>query len=86
LKTIHKQKLGEGTEKKFSAPPGAVVLTVQYVLDTLCVWYIVDPDLAPTHLYTLNIYGTGWELPDNPGKYITTVIDSKGYVWHIFET
>lgn len=59
-------------------------LTVQMQNGKPCVWGIVSPDRAPKKL-KVYILGTGWECQKiDVSKYIGTVQDSDGYVWHCF--
>jgi hypothetical protein len=47
-------------------------------------WALVDPEATieePTHIMS---FGTGWEIPNDVDKYIGTLQDSEGYVWHYF--
>lgn len=59
-------------------------LTVQVQNDKPCVWGIVNPDRAPKKI-KIYILGTGWECQKiDASKYIGTVQDSAGCVWHCF--
>lgn len=86
MKTIHKYLLHGTSETKFVAPVGAQILSTGCQgKDQLVVWVELDPSIKDTQIYNISVYGTGWELPDNPGRFIATVIDSSGFVWHIYE-
>lgn len=51
--------------------------------ENLYVWILVDVDAPRTAFVSINVVGTGWDLPDDPGKYLgTTIMD--GFVWHAF--
>lgn len=45
-------------------------------------WAVVDPSM-PRVPVEIAIYGTGVDIPDNPGRYIATV-QTGPYVWHYF--
>lgn len=86
MKTIHKYLLHGTSETKFVAPLGAKILSAGCQgRDTLVVWAEIDADTTHTQVCTVYVYGTGWDIPDNPGRFIATVIDSSGFVWHIYE-
>jgi hypothetical protein len=45
----------------------------------------VDPG-AKTYPRTFRVYGTGHNLPDDPGQYVGTFqIHNEGLVFHVFE-
>ena len=51
------------------------------------VWVELDEDREATPR-TLRIYGTGNSMPNDPGRYISTVIDPRQmftFVWHVYE-
>ena len=64
-------------------PAGCQVLDVQQQGGVLTLWALVDPNAAtnPRHF---RVYGTGEELPDNPGDYVATA-QVGPMVWHVFE-
>lgn len=53
--------------------------------DQLVVWVETDDSVRGISTFRVCVYGTGWDLPDNPGRFIGTVQDGTGYVWHIYE-
>lgn len=68
-----------------SVPVGAETLCCKKQNDKPCIWMLVDPD-APMENRLFTIYGTGHEMPDNPGKYIGTFYEYSGtLVFHVFE-
>ena len=64
-------------------PAGGHVLTVQPQGDQLVLWALVDQN-AVTNPRHFRVYGTGEELPDNPGDYVATA-QVGSMVWHVFE-
>jgi len=61
-------------------------LSVQEQHGEVCVWYECNPAnmMRP---YRISIYGTGHEMPANPGKYLGTVQTLQGAaVWHVYAT
>lgn len=50
-----------------------------------CLWALVAPAM-PREKRTFQMVGTGHQLPDEPGKFIGTVVTYGGtLVWHLFE-
>ena len=45
-------------------------------------WALVDPSM-PRVPVEIAVYGTGLEIPDNPGRYLAT-IQAGEFVWHYF--
>lgn len=72
-------------EQTIVMPAGAKILfgAVQHGIPN--VWAEVDI-YAPQVERTIRIYGTGWQLPDAPGRYIGTFMMYDGYeVYHAYE-
>ena len=66
-------------------PIGAIILTVQVQYGVPCVWALCD-DALPKVRRHIVLYGTGQDLPNNPGKYIGTVqFNNGGLVFHVFD-
>ena len=83
MKTIWKYEVNPYSEQRL--PKGAEVLSVQVQKDKPCIWVLVDPS-NEKELRVFRVYGTGHELPDNPGKFIGTFQLFDGdLVFHVFE-
>jgi len=81
---IFKTELAIVDRQTIKAPVGAVFLTAQ-MQDDLCLWFLCD-ESAEMKDRTIAIYGTGNQIPDEPGRYISTVQALGGkLVWHVFE-
>lgn len=67
-------------------PAGAQILTIQMQGNTITLWAQVNEAVAqePRHV---EIFGTGWAIGPMPEnlKYLSTVQDASGFVWHIYE-
>lgn len=63
-------------------PRRTIILTAQMQHTELCLWAVCVE--GKTNLRTIEIFGTGHELPDFERAYIATV-QTGGLVWHIFE-
>lgn len=86
MKTIHKFALNGTRGTLFTSCAGGKIISagVQNI-DDLVVWVEVDTSVRGLQQYLVNVYGTGWELPEDPGRFIATVQDNNGFVWHIYE-
>lgn len=64
-------------------PKGARIISAGNQAAQLVLWAVVDPEQALAgHLVA--VYGTGWDIPSEPGRFVNTVqVDS--YVWHVFD-
>lgn len=68
-----------------SMPTGAEIIHTHEQFGAICLWAIVDP-AADTETRRFLIYGTGWEMPDEPGTYIGTIhMHGSALVFHVFE-
>lgn len=59
------------------------VLSVQYQNGIPTIWVVVDPDDTSVAAEIMS-FGTGWELPNGAEKYVGSLQDPEGYVWHYF--
>ena len=83
MRTVWKYPITDG-QVHVVTPPRAKLLTVDECRGQLAVWYEVDPAFEGSEDHLLWVVPTGGEVP-NLSKYITTVIDHRGYVWHVYE-
>jgi hypothetical protein len=81
--TIWKFPIKPAGETWLQMPLGAHVLTAQYQDETLFVWALVDP-LKPVLLHKVLSVGTGWSFDSQGWRYVSTVQDRGGFVWHVF--
>lgn len=83
MKTVWKfvAKPGDNT---IDVPAGAEILDAQMQKKDLCIWAMVNPK-KPTVRRTVQIFGTGWELPNKLGEYAGTVqIAGGARIFHVF--
>jgi hypothetical protein len=67
-------------------PHGAKLLAVQEQRGEAQLWALVDPG-AKTYPRSFRVYGTGHDMPDDPGQYVGTFqICGCAMVFHVFET
>jgi hypothetical protein len=84
MKTIWKWTLAP--KITVDMPKDAQILAIQAQNDEPQMWALVDPQ-AEMCKRTFNVYGTGTNVPDNPGVYRGTFQLSGGaLVFHVFET
>lgn len=84
---IFKQQidLNLGASHYVDMPAGATILTTQLQYGVLCIWFLCDPTMHFARRRIV-VYGTGHELPPNPGKYIGTVqLNDGGLILHVFD-
>lgn len=67
-------------------PPAATVLTVQMQDGLPALWAVCDTTTRELETRRFRIYATGEPLPPAPGRYVSTVQDLNGLVWHVFES
>ena len=83
MKTIWKRPLVSDGIVEF--PRGATILSVQTQAGVPTVWALVDP-AAPLEAIPVAIYGTGHDLPDDPGRFIGTFqLHGGALVLHAFQ-
>lgn len=63
---------------------GAEILKVDFQNGDIMIWAIVWPDNDMEEV-SFSIYGTGHPFESTSDKYIDTVFDPDGYVWHLFK-
>lgn len=85
---IYKFDMPVEENPKIEMPEGATILHIDSQFgnpDTLQVWALCTPENAPEQRQ-FHCFGTGHELPANPGTYLGTVLTADGQlVWHCFE-
>ena len=82
--TIWKFPLEATDEQTIYVPRGAKILSVRTQGETPCLWALVDPD-AEKEPTAVRIYGTGHDVPDDPGEFVGTVFLHGGsLVFHVF--
>ena len=61
------------------------ILAIQNQVDKPTMWAIVNTEKKGMPL-EITAIGTGWSLPPEFDRYIGTLQDYQGYVWHYFTT
>lgn len=87
MKTIHKYVIGQGVTY-LTMPEGAEILSAKLNAGEYCVWALIDRDAEPTETRAIAAYCTGGNLPDDPGRFIDTIVVPAfvgSFVVHIFE-
>lgn len=66
-------------------PQNAKILSVQVQAGTLCIWAQID-EVNALEDRTIEVFGTGHAMSDEPRRYIGTVqMHGGALVWHVFE-
>ena len=66
-------------------PKGSKVLFVDNQKEIAQLWALVDPSQEKESREFV-VYGTGHDVPDNPGNYVGSFLMSSGsLVFHVFE-
>jgi hypothetical protein len=81
-KRIWKYILRLTDKQTLVVPANAEPLSAQVQDGEICVWVLVDLDM-PLNDVEFYIYGTGNQLPEFIGNYISTC-QLDGFVWHVF--
>lgn len=85
MKTIWKYPLAVANDQVISMPAGARILHVGMQGETPCLWAEVSPSNRITRR-PIRIYGTGHELPNNPGQHLGSFTMHGGaLVFHAYE-
>lgn len=80
--TIHKFNLEFG-RTFLQMPVCSQMLTVQMQGEHPMLWAMVHTH-RPLQQVVIDVYGAGFDMPDQPGLYIATFQDGP-MVWHAFE-
>ena len=84
-KTVWKWKLQLNETQVINMPSGAEILSIQTQQGKPMLWALVNEDNPPTSR-TFATYGTGFTMPENPGKYIGSYQNKREtLVLHVFE-
>lgn len=83
MNTVWKYKLPP--DNILQMPRGARILCVHAQRDTICLWALVNQQHTK-EARLFRVYGTGHEVPDDPGTYLGTVhLQDGALVFHVFE-
>ena len=84
MKTIHKTELLPGINRLLISQE-STFLHIGIQDNRIMLWYITYT-IMPREDRTISLVGTGFDISKiGTEKYIGTVIDLEGYVWHAFE-
>lgn len=89
MRTIWKEALKDPCST-LRMPVGSTILSVGPDLQGTSVlpsiWFEVPNDHSEREERTFAVFGTGHELPEDPGKYLGTATSPGGqFVWHVYE-
>jgi len=83
MKAIWKFEIPIESAFSLSMPRASEIIAFQTQKNRAYIWAIVFTNMCSV-LRKFEMYGTGYGLRPNPGRYIGT-IQNGGYVWHLFE-
>lgn len=84
MKRVYKYEI-EALDITIQMPAEAQILHVAEQHGTMQLWAQIDPD-RPLYPRRFRTYGTGHDMPDNPGKFAGTMLVQDGnYVFHVYE-
>ena len=84
MKTIWKYELYPTTRLELPKESKLLKIDIQY--DKPCLWFLLDPSNEKEYRMFVT-YGTGHDVPDEPGQYVGTFFMNGGsLVFHVFET
>lgn len=87
MKRIFKYRVPQsrpGFDQDIKMPEGAKVINAGIQDGDFVLWAEVDPSAALVY-HQVHLVFTGQTVPEGPGwKYITTLIDGGGFVWHVY--
>jgi len=84
MKTIYKYVLYPSMNF-YMMPEGAKILKVDAQEGDICLWAEVDPN-AMHASRRIETYGTGVNMPADPGEYLGTVLLENGQlVFHVYD-
>lgn len=82
--SIFKYQIGLGLSE-VSMPKGARILSLKTQRGRPCIWALVDPQ-APVVQRRLAVYGTGFDVPAEPGRFVDTfLMEHDNFVFHLFD-
>lgn len=79
MRTIHKYSISEPVP----LPEGYRILKASMQGDKPTIWVELDKDREKVYSLQFVAYGTGFDIPDNPGIYLDTLFEHD-FVWHVY--
>ena len=84
MKTIWKYSINP-RQNKIQMPSGAQILSIQTQRGEPQLWALVDPN-NKKETRILQVYGTGWDMPEFPGKYLGSFqVEKETLIFHVFD-
>lgn len=85
MKTIWKYKIAIADKQLIDMPMGAKPLYVGKQDSDIYLWVEIDSSVK-TYPRPISVYGTGHEMPENPGRYVGTFMLGGGaLVFHVYD-
>lgn len=83
MRTIWKYTLSISDGPQYLYLPDGKLLCAQVQDGLVQLWFELDPSTEYVSR-TFQVYGTGHQMPDDPGDYVGTV-QTGPFVWHVYE-
>jgi hypothetical protein len=85
MRTVWKFDLNP-SQQNILLPVGAQILCVQTQHGIPQLWALVDPETPDREAHWIGVYGTGHDVPSDPGRYVGTFQLADGaLVFHVFD-
>lgn len=85
MRQVHKYHLRSWTSHEIQLPVGAKIVHVGDKDEGIHIWVEVDVNQTCMESRIFSVFGTGHSIEDDDLQHIGTVVESGGYVWHIYE-
>lgn len=83
--TTHRHELPD-THNVLHLHPDAKIISARWWKGAVCVWVQTPVETAETKARLVQVYGTGWPIEGETGRFIDTVlIPENGLVFHVYE-
>lgn len=79
MRTIYKYSISNTV----LLPEGFRILKAAVQEGEPTIWVELDKDRESVYSLQFVVYGTGWEIPENPGIYLDTLFENN-FVWHVY--
>jgi hypothetical protein len=84
MKVIHKLILNAGTNA-ICVGPSFRPISVGRQFNEIAMWFEVDPTEKATQNMLIEVHGTGFTIPEQPGTFLGTVLTHQDQlVWHVY--
>lgn len=65
-------------------PKNSLPIAVHFFKEAPQVWVLEDQEPEKSEEYLISVFGTGWDIKQDPGQYLGSFIPEKNYIFHVF--